>query len=199
MAANVNLDIATINFGIKVEKLFEKVKKCINKGETNKIVGYMFDFKHEVEQFTGKKIDIDKHIEQAQKEARANGQKIDDKYIKQIKKDFRKEDKKHKHRAVWFVQCAEVDVPYSMIEADMHFDMNYMMAKSAHDKEEKREDVPVTIMVGVTVSLCGLFLIFVPLPGCQFAGKWLLNTGIGILGSDTLARWDAYDQDQRNK
>ena len=58
MAANINLDLTTINFGIKIEKLFEKVKRSIDKGETNKIVGYMFDFKHEVEQYTGKKIGL---------------------------------------------------------------------------------------------------------------------------------------------
>lgn len=199
MAAGVNLDLATINFGIKIEKMYEKVKKCIAKGETNKIVSYMFDFKHEVEQHTGKKIDIDKQIDQAQREAKAKGQKIDDKYIKQIKKDFHKEDKKHKHRAVWFAQCAEIDMPYSTFEADVNFDMNYRMAKSANGKEEKHEDVPITIMVGVTVSLCGLFLICVPEPICKSAGGWLINTGIGILGSDALARWDAYDQEQKGK
>ena len=56
MAAGINLDLNTINFGIKVEKLYEKIKHCIDKGEMNKIVSYM-DFKHEVEQYTGKKID----------------------------------------------------------------------------------------------------------------------------------------------
>lgn len=34
----------------------------------------MFDIKQEVEQYTGKKIDIDKQIDQAQKEAKAKGQ-----------------------------------------------------------------------------------------------------------------------------
>ena len=48
MAAGVNLDPNAINFGIKVEKVFEKVKKSIDKGETNKIVGYMFDIRHDV-------------------------------------------------------------------------------------------------------------------------------------------------------
>src|ERR1700722_14007830 len=88
MAAGVNLDPNTINFGIKVEKVFEKIKRSIDKGETNKIVGYMFDIKHEVEQYTGKKIDLDKQIDQAQREAKAKGKNIDDRYIKQIKRDF---------------------------------------------------------------------------------------------------------------
>lgn len=133
-AVGVNLDLGTINFGIKAEKIFEKIKKCIDKGETNKIVSYMFDIKSEVEQYTGKKIDINKFIDQAQKEARAKGQKIDDKYIKQIKKDFGKQDKKHKHRAIWFAQCTELDIPYSTLEADLQFDMNYMMAKVSSRK-----------------------------------------------------------------
>jgi hypothetical protein len=31
MAIGVNIDIGAINFGIKVEKIFEKIKKCIDK------------------------------------------------------------------------------------------------------------------------------------------------------------------------
>jgi hypothetical protein len=54
-------------------------------------------------------------------------------------------------------------------------------------------------MVGVTVSLCGLFLVFVPLPGCQTAGFWLINAGVGILSGDAIQRWDAYDRDQKVK
>lgn len=201
-AQQFNMSLNDINFGIKIEKIYEKVKKAIDRGETNKIVGYMFDFKTEVEQYTGKKIDVNKAIDQAEKEAKAKGQKLDSKHLKAIKKEFGKQDKKQKHRAVWFAKCAELDVPYTAIEADMAFEMDYMvMAKSAkgHDKEVQVEDVPVKVMVGVTVSLCGLFLWFVPLPGCQVAGTWLLNTGIGILGSEALDRYDAYDKDQRKK
>ena len=201
-ATGVNLDPAAINFGIKVEKIYEKVKKCLDKGETNKIVGYMFDFKNEVEQYTGHKFDINKTIDQAQKEAILRGKKVDDKYIKAIKKEFDKQDKKHKHREVWFGQCAQVDIPYSTLEADTNFEMNNMMVKSAHkgkSNDVEIEDVPITIMVSVTATLCGLFLCFVPLPGCQVAGGWLLSSGVSILGGDAIKRWDDYDQEQRKK
>jgi len=196
------LNLNDINFGIKIEKIYEKVKKAIDKGETNKLVNYMFDFKQEVEQYSGQKIDINKSIDQVEKDAKAKGQKIDSRYLKAIKREFNKNDGKHKHRAVWFAQCAELDIPYTAYEADAHFETNYMMARAAkgHDgKEVQIEEVPVTITVGVTITLCGLFLWFVPLPGCQVAGGWLFNTGIGILGSDALARYDAYDRDQRKK
>ena len=199
---NGGLNLNDINFGIKIEKIYEKVKKAIDNRDTNKIVGYMFDFKQEVEQYTGKHIDINKSIDQAEKEARAKGQKIDSKYIKAIKKEFNRNDKKHKHRALWFAQCNELDIPYTTFEADANFEMNYMLAKSAkgHDKDEVQiEDVPLKITVGVTVSLCGLFLYFVPLPGCQVAGQWLLNAGFGILSAEGLERWSDYDKDKRKQ
>lgn len=197
-AAGINLDLGAINFGIKMEKIVEKVKKCIDKGETNKIVGYMFDIKHEVEAYTGQKLDMSKTLDQVQREAKAKGQKIDDAYIKQIKKWFKNSDKKHKHRAVWMAKCAELDVPYTTIEADYNFDMNYMMmAKSAkgHDKDI---DVPITVTVGVTLSLAGLFLMFVPIPVCQTVGWYVMDTGIGILGSHALGKWEEYNQNEKH-
>lgn len=196
-AAGINLN--DINFGVKIEKIYEKVKKSIDRGETNKIVGYMYDFKTEVEQYTGQKVDINKQLDEVQKRAKANGQKIEDKYIKQIKKDFSHQDKKHKHRAVWFAQCSELEIPYTMVEADMHFEMNHMMAMKAAKPHEQQEDVPAIVMVGVTVSLCGLFLFIVPLPGCQVAGGWLMNTGFGILSGYGLQKYDEYDRENRNK
>lgn len=201
MAAETVLDLNTINFGIRVEKLFEKVKHCIDQGETNKIVSYMYDFKHEVEQYTGTKIDINKQIDQVQKDAKNRGQKVDDKYIKAIKKEFGKQDKKHKHKAIWFAHCTELDIPYSSFEADAVFELNYAMAKSdkGNNNDVNIEDLPIPIMVGITVSLCGLFLIFVPLPVCQTAGSWLIGSGFSILSGDAIQRWDAYDQGQRKK
>lgn len=97
MIAGVNLDLQSINFGIRIERLYEKLKRAIEKGETNKIVHCMFDIKDEVEQYTGKKIDIGRQIDQAQREAEARGQRVDDRYIKQIKRDFDREDKRRQH------------------------------------------------------------------------------------------------------
>ena len=191
-ATGVNLDFGAINFGIKMEKIVEKVKRCIEKGETNKIVEYMFDIKSEVEQYTGRKLDMNSYIDQVQREAKAKGQKINDAHIKQIKKWFGKKDKKHKHRAFWFAQCAEYDVPYTSYEADYHFDMNFMAAKSAKGGGQDI-DVPITVTVGVTLSLAGLFLMFVPIPVCQTVGWYVMDTGIGILGSHALGKWQEYE------
>lgn len=58
MTAQKALNLNDINFGIKIEKIYEKVKKAIDNRDTNKIVGYMFDFKQEVEQYTGRHFDM---------------------------------------------------------------------------------------------------------------------------------------------
>jgi|GEM_PF-3677490 len=90
-------------------------------------------------------------------------------------------------------------MPYTTFEADHNFETNFVMAKVGNKRHEQKEDVSITIMVGVTVSLCGLFLCFVPLPVCQVAGGWLLTSGVSILGGDAIKRWDDYDQEQRKK
>jgi hypothetical protein len=119
--------------------------------------------------------------------------------LKAIKKEFHKNDKKDKHRAVWFAQCAELDIPYTCVEADAHFEMNYAMAKSAkgHNNDIDINDVPIKITVGVTVGLCGLFLWFVPLPGCQVAGTWLMNASFGILSAEVLEGWSEYEKNKK--
>jgi predicted nucleic acid-binding Zn-ribbon protein len=79
------LDLGSINLGIKIQRILEKIKRAINKGETNKIINDLFDLKSEIEQYTGHKIDINKRIDQVHREAQAKGQQINDKYISQIK------------------------------------------------------------------------------------------------------------------
>jgi hypothetical protein len=39
----------------------------------------------------------------------------------------------------------------------------------------------------------------VPVPICTTAGAWLINTGIGILGSEAISRWDKYDRVSKEK
>lgn len=75
----INLDFKAIEFGIRIERLFEKIMRSIDKGESNKIITYMFDIKLEVESYTGQPIDIGKQLDQVQKQVTAKGQKIDDK------------------------------------------------------------------------------------------------------------------------
>ncbi len=77
-------------------------------------------------------------------------------------------------------------MPYTALEADLNFEMIYMLAKGG-DKEHRR--AYLLSLVGITVSLCGL-LVCVSAPGCQPAGVWLINTGIGILSSHAIQKRD---------
>ena len=161
----------------------------------------MFDIKSEVERYTGSKIDIGKQIDQVQKEARSRGKKIDEKQLKKIKKDFERIDKKYTHRAVWMAKCMETDIPYTSIEADWNFEYMFLERNSKEQDQGKNDDVyvPVTVTVGVTLSLCGLFLLFVPVPICKTSGWYLLDAGIGVLSSDVISKWDEYDREKHGK
>lgn len=198
-ALDSKIDLEAINFGIKIEKIFEKIKKAIDKGQTNKIVSYMFDLKLEVETFTGTNIDIAKQLNEVQRRAKAKGQKIENKHIKVLKSEFQKIENKHKHRADYMIECMKLDIPYTAFEADLHFDALYT-SKNQNQPDKKDEVyIPITVTVGVTLSLCGLFLLFVPIPICSTSGGFLLETGLGILGSHALSKWDEFDREQQNE
>lgn len=58
-------------------------------------------------------------------------------------------------------------------------------------------EVPLTLSVGVTMALCGLFLCFVPIPMCQLVGGKLLEAGAAIAGGYLLTQLS--DQRRNNK
>jgi len=51
-------------------------------------------------------------------------------------------------------------------------------AKSSDD-EDIRTEIPITVIYGVTVTLCGLFMMFVPIPAMQVWGKDIMLLGAG--------------------
>lgn len=83
----INLNLNDINFGIKIEKLIEKTKKYFSAKDSNKLMEVMFDIKHEIEGYTGQKIDIEKSLDKVEKEAKTKGQKIDKNHMKVLKSD----------------------------------------------------------------------------------------------------------------
>lgn len=186
-----------INFGIRIEKLIEKTKKYFNAKDNVKLMEVMFDIKHEIEGYTGKKIDIEKSFAQVEKEAKAKGQKIDKNHLKILKNRFKTHEKRADHKAVYMAHCMEFDIPYNAVEEQILYE-NYMTsspdyfeAKSNHGKDDDEENVlPLRVTIGVTMALVGIFLYVVPFPICKAAAPWVLDTGLAFLGDQAITEYE---------
>jgi hypothetical protein len=194
MDVNLN-DIALI---IRLEKLYSKVKRHIDKLEHEKLINLMFDIKKEVEGFIGQKIDIDSPIDTIEKEAKKHGAKFQKNEIKQIKKDLKNKDKKHSHKVMFLDDCHRYNIEFNQLECNLHFENQYLSKDpKGHGKEDNKEvKVPIRVSIGVTASLCGYFLSFIPHPVVQGVSKFLIATGLGLCVDGTVKRIEENEQNQ---
>ena len=161
----------------------------------------MFEIKTEVEGYTGKKIDLEAHVDAIEKEAKKRGAKFKPGEIKQVKKDLKKKNKKHEHKAMFLYDCNMFGIDFNQDECDFHFD-NMYMAKTAkgHGKEDDKEvKVPIRISIGITASLCGYFLGFIPHPVAQTASKFLIGTGLALCVDGTVTRLEEDEKKEQEQ
>jgi hypothetical protein len=92
-AGKSNINLNDINFGIRMEKLIEKTKKSFGIKDSKKLMEVMFDIKHELEGYTGQKIDIDKHLDQVEREAKSRGFPVDKAHMKEMRKRLKNKKK----------------------------------------------------------------------------------------------------------
>jgi hypothetical protein len=198
--ANVNLN--DINFGVRIEKLIGKAKKYFSKRNSQKLTEVMWDIKHEIEGYTGRKIHIDQHLDQIEKEAKARGQPLDKAYMKEMRKRFKKQEKHFHHKARYLTTCLQHDLPYNAEEEAIIFQNalssnKVLIAKSSHEKDKDKKEhkneeliLPLRVTIGVTMSLVGLFLYVTPFPICKAAAPWVLDTGIAFLLDQAVTEWE---------
>lgn len=201
-ARAVEINFNDIAFVARIEKLYEKAKRYIDKLEDSKLMEVMFDIKTEVEGYTGKTVDIDSHIDAIEKEAKKQGAQFKKGEIKQIKKNLKKKEKKHSHRAMFLYECNMYDIEFNQEKCDLNFD-NFCLARASkdhHGKEDEKEiKVPIRVSIGITASLCGYFLSFIPHPIAQGASKFLIATGVGLCVDGTVTRIEENEKDEQNQ
>ncbi|CAF24183.1 hypothetical protein [Candidatus Protochlamydia amoebophila] len=201
-AKGVNVNLNDIAFIARIEKLYEKAKRYIDKLEHGKLMEVMFDIKTEIEGYTGKKIDMDAQIDAIEREAKKQGAQFKKGEIKQIKKDLKKKDKKNSHKTMFLYDCNMYGIDFNQEECDLHFDA-LCLAKSVkghHDKEDNKEiKVPIRVYIGITASLCGYFLSFIPYPIAQGASKFLIATGVGLCVDGTVTRMEENEKNEQNQ
>lgn len=201
-ARAVDINLNDIAFIARIEQLYEKAKRYIDKLEDGKLIDVMLDIKTEVEVYTGKTIDMEAHIDAIEKEAKKQGAQFKKGEIKQIKKSLKKKEKKHTHRAMFLYECNLNDIEFNQEQCDLHFD-NFHLARASKDHHGKEDDkeikVPIRVSIGITASLCGYFLSFIPHPIAQGASKFLIATGVGLCVDGTVTRLEENENNEQKE
>jgi len=166
---------------IKFEKLIEKAWKYFKANDSKKLIETMLDMKHETEGYTGQKIDINKSLDQVEKEIKHKGGKLSKAEMKALRKVVKDHEKKHQHKALYMAACMESGAEYNPEAVSFEFDYLCKAAKHDNDKDKEEEMVlPVRVTVGVVMALCGLFITVLPFPPCKTYGPQLIAAGVGL-------------------
>lgn len=198
-----NAAIDQVAFLIRIEKLVEKLIR--SKGKSNeKIISCFVDIKDELENSFNMKFNVDQSIDNVQKEIQKSGVKTDKKQFDAIKKMMKKRDKKNKKHALYLADVMYVE-GYEFNESNEKlwleiYDYSSSKSKDKEDKEDKEEVVlPAFLIYGVTVSLCGMFLMIIPFPGCKEWGSRMVVSGIAACASSLCSKTDENNQKEKDE
>lgn len=78
------------------------------------------------------------------------------------------------------------------IEKEKHKDKD-------NQEEDNKVEVPVELVFGVTLALCGLFLMVLPLPFCKQWGDWAFKSGVLIAGRKLAVNADENKKKDKDK
>ncbi len=198
--AGVNFNLNDIALIARLEKLYKRAKRYKDKLKSAKMMEVMLEIKTEVEGYTGRKIDLDAHVDAIEKEAKKRGAKFKSGEIKQIKKVLKKKSQKHEHKAIFLYDCNMYGIDFDQELCDFDFENNFIAKSAKQGKEDEKEvKVPIRISIGITCSLCGYFLSFIPHPIAQTASKFLIGTGIALCVEGTVTRLEDDEKKEQER
>lgn len=79
-----------------------------------------------------------------------------------------------------------------------------LVAKHSHGKEDEDDDkeevyIPAQLVFGVTLTLCGLFLMIVPFPACKPWGEKMIASGVVVCGNCISGKVDNEHKNEKDK
>jgi hypothetical protein len=188
--SQTNVGVNELAFAFRIEQLLEKVKKAVDKKDSNKLIDLMFDVKREVEAYSGTSIDLDKQLNAVEAEIKKKGAPIPKKEFKGLRDKLKMKEKRLNHRAQYLESyLLNGEQPYILEDEQMLF--------SATQERGKEKNtgvvVPIQLTIGVTVALVGFFIMIVPVIPLPIKawGKDMVVYGVGIAAE---ACYTAYDE-----
>lgn len=183
--------------GIRILNLSDKAKKYLKNMDGKHLLQCMYELKDEVEGYTGSKIDIEKALDYVFQEVKKKGKKIDKSYEKTLKEMFKKHKVRFDHKKEFQKQCFINNIAYDDVLENLEFIAKH---KDDHSKDEKVEvRLPIRLVIGITATLCGVFLLFVPHPGAQVAAGVFLGKGTDLISEALLRALEEEEEKERRR
>lgn len=180
--AEVNISSNDIKFGIAMQKLIDKAWKSYGKQDGDSLVDILLDIKDQVESYRGIKINLERELDKAEAELKKKGHKAPKEEFIKYKKVLKTKENKNHHRSL----CMEA---YFLDAPNMNFDQYETLHLAADEHAYKNEEegpkdlLPFKFVLGVSLMLCGAFVMFAT-PVCPIfgpAGETMMLTGFGFL------------------
>lgn len=161
-------------FALKLIKIAKSIQKY-DGDDNKKIVGFALEMQNEIESYLGVKINLKDYLSMVRGELKHQHVKITEDQFSKISELFSKSKTKSNKKIFNFL-CAQTYEEFQEME-----NINLGKAKKDDDKDEK--SIPTVLVTGITMALCGFFLIATRIPLCVDWGKRLVMTGVGMTGT----------------
>lgn len=163
-------------FIYKMEKLVKKLMKLENSKNINKMLDTVMDIKHEIEATCGISIDLNKSINEVKAKLHENDLKISSKKMGNILAVLKRKENNYLKKRSEIMEYMYLDDQY-IIESKTTKEDNLDMA------EDEEIQAPAQLVFGVSLTLCGVFLMVLPFPMCKPWGERLIQSGIIVCGN----------------
>ncbi len=197
--SEVNLE--ELNLIVRIKESVEKLVKSEKKG-FHKIVDAFVEVKEAIEIYNKYEFDTDYYMRYICQEIRNQGVNVPKKEMQYIANTINKKEKirkKNSKNVSIMMQVQEHEIQ----DFDSEFPYLFKHKHKSKDEEKEKEDeevnIPSLLIYGVTISLCGVFLMTLPIPVCKDWGTKMVIAGIAACSSSICAETDKNKKDEKDK
>lgn len=166
--ANLPVQFDESCFSRRMNLLVIKLKSLGLGSNKKKMYDAVLDVKSEIESNFNIKFDLDRCMKNMRRELSEKDYELSDHDFCKISKELHKRENKH--------------IPTDQEIWDEDF--------SDKKKIINQDDIPSKLVFGVTLFLCGIFVMVIPLPGFSKWGTTLITSGAGICADEICKRRD---------
>lgn len=196
---NVNALFKEAAFVVRIEKLIEKLKKSEERG-IDYMIKTLVKVINEIEVTYNTGINIDNYFRDIKKELKEHDLPIPTIELEFLRKKLKKEDKAFKKHAQLIANVMNAE-GYGQFEEidDYDFLAKHKDKKDKEESEEEEIEIPTMLVYGVTLSLCGMFMMVIPIPICKEWGGKLVLMGVSACAGVLAPNYDEQKKKDKNK